>query len=105
MKFIWEIWVHNDFNKTWTKPHRESGAAVNWAIAETFSRLAALPTVAERIGVAAYLVVRLRNSLMHVNEEALDIHNNPKMCLRVAGIVLAVLRVSKHGNENTLTGL
>jgi hypothetical protein len=96
---------HNDFNNTWARPQRETGVAVNWAIAETFSRLAAQPTVAERIGVAAYLAVRLRNSLMHVNEETLDIHNSSQMCLRVAGIVLAVLRVSKHGSENTLTGL
>jgi len=96
---------HTDFTQQWTKPQRETGVAVNWVVSETCSRLAALPTVAERIGVAAYLVVRLRNSLMHVNEETLDIHNNQQLCFRVAGISLAMLRVSKHGNENSLAAL
>ncbi|HOW66028.1 MAG TPA: hypothetical protein P5186_22230 [Candidatus Paceibacterota bacterium] len=96
---------NNDFINAWTKPQRETGSAVNWVISEALTRLAARPTVAERIGIAAYLAVRLRNSLMHVNEEILDVHNNPQLCLRVAGIAFAVLRVSKHGNENTLCAL
>jgi hypothetical protein len=96
---------HNDFNTTWTKPQRETGLAVNWIISEAIARLAVRPTVAERIGVAAYLAVRLRNSLMHVNEETLDIHKNTQLCLRVAGIAFAVLRVSKHGDEKSLSAL
>jgi hypothetical protein len=96
---------HTDFTNTWSKAQRETGLAVNWVISEALSRLAVRPSVAERIGIAAYLAVRLRNSLMHVNEETLDVHNNPQLSLRVAGIAFAVLRVSKHGNENTLSAL
>ena len=96
---------HNDFKNTWTEPQRETGQAVNWITSEALSRLSTGHTVAERIGIATYLAVRLRNSLMHVNEETLDIHNNRQLCLSVAGIALAVLRISMHGDENSLSAL
>jgi hypothetical protein len=97
---------HNDFCTLWkTKKLHETGAAMNWAVSETFVRLAALPRAADRIGIAAYFVLRLRNTLMHVNEETLDLHKNPKLCLRAAGLAFAMLRVSMHGDQNSLSAL
>jgi hypothetical protein len=96
---------HNDFAQNWPWPQCETGTAVNWVVSQTFSRLKVQASVAERIGVAAYLVVRLRNSLMHVNEETLGIYKDPRLCMRVAGIAFAMLRISKHGNDKTLSSL
>jgi hypothetical protein len=96
---------HTDYYTTWPKPQQETGVAVNWVVSQTFSRLKTQASIAERIGTASYLVVRLRNSLMHVNEETLDVHGDPNLCMRVAGIAFAMLRISKHGDENTLSSL
>jgi hypothetical protein len=97
---------HGAFNATWpAAADRESPQAVDWAIVEATNRIALAGSVAARVGIAAYLVVKLRNNLMHVLEGNLNIYTSAALRLSVTGIVLGMLRVSKHGDEGTLAGL
>jgi len=52
-----------------------------------------------------YLVYRLRNSLMHVIDDSLDIHLDKDKLLQAAGCVFAVLRLTRHEKEGTLKAL
>lgn len=93
---------HTNFCNTFSKPARDTAGAVNWVIQQVPGRLAAVTSCAPRIGIIAYLAVRLRNSLMHVNEEALDIHSNRSLCIKIAGQMFSMIRISKFGQEGLL---
>jgi hypothetical protein len=80
----------------------ETIACINWVIEEMLSRMQTLPSVSERVGSAAFLVARLRNNLMHVNDPALSIYNDKDKLLQIVGLVMGTLKLSKLAQEGTL---
>jgi len=96
---------HGDFCAGWALQDRESAAALEWVISETVSRLAVAANPASRVGLATYLVVRLRNNLMHVLDDSLSLYSNSQLRTRIAGIVLSVVRISKRGDDQTLNSI
>ena len=90
-------------NTTRHDPH--SPNALNWISVETSSRIAAAPDHGAAAGIATYFCHKYRNSLLHVNEEALDIFNSAKDSLSAAGYIVSMLRLcmyAKQGTFNTL---
>jgi len=84
---------------------KRSPAAVNWTNMEAQTRLANETTVAGRAGIACYLALRLRNSLLHVVEDSLDMFQQKSLCERCLGLALATVRLAKHGEDATLAAL
>jgi hypothetical protein len=80
----------------------ETAAALNNAIAETTSRFAAATTESTRAGCACFASYKLRNSLLHLNEESLDVHTNLNLGVRMAGWVLASIRIARRAQEGSL---
>jgi len=96
---------HVDFCNSWAQQDRESAAALEWVISQTISRLAVAANAALRVGISTYLVVRLRNNLMHILDDNLSLYTNSQSRTRIAGMVLGVIRISKHGDEQTLNAI
>ena len=99
--------AHQRFRKKFPSnaPNSETGKAVNWAIADCLRHYTKASTKATKCGVACYLVVRLRNSLMHVLDDSVSLYADKEVLLKVAGLAFAVLRLSKHGEEGLLAKL
>jgi hypothetical protein len=83
----------------------ESAAALNAVVNEGVIRFGAAKSEAERAGIVCYIAYRLRNSLLHLNEEALDIYGNLDLAVRMSGWALAANRLARHREEGTLTAL
>jgi hypothetical protein len=83
----------------------ESATALNDLVTEAVSRFATATTETTRAGIAAYVSYRFRNSVLHVNEESLAIHQDLDLGIRMAGWVLATCRVVAHVARGTHTGL
>ena len=83
----------------------ESVAALNAVVKEGEVRFAAAKSEAERAGIVCYVAYRLRNSLLHLNEEALDIYSDLELAVRMAGWALVASRVARHGEEGTLAAV
>lgn len=94
---------HEDFYAEFPKPRHETAEAVDWVVAEALEGLTNSADMQVRVGIACYLVLRLRNSLMHVNEEGLNLQKDSVLCTKISGIVFACLRISMHGEQNTLS--
>ncbi len=99
--------AHSRFCATYpsSDPNRETGIAVNWAVNDAVAELAKASTAAERAGIITYLAVRLRNSLMHVIDDSLDIYNNEATCERIAGLMLITARLSEYSEKNRLASI
>jgi len=97
--------AHNRFTARWLKPDRVTAAAVNWVVDDCLQAFDAAPNTATKCGIACYLALRLRNSLMHVLDEDLDLYSNRAKVLRATGLMMAVVRASQHGNEGTLAAI
>lgn len=88
-----------------TEADRNTPIAVNWLINRAFAEVDATGSSVQRAGISAFLAVRLRNSLMHVLDDSLELYSDSLKLARIGGVLLAVLRLSKHGNEGTLNVL
>jgi len=99
--------MHNDFVQRYPRKHqdREAAVALNWTIDECLGRIAASGSASERAGLASYLTVRLRNSLMHVMDEAINLYSDPEKFFRCACLVFSTVRLSMHGEQGSLGGL
>jgi hypothetical protein len=60
---------------------------------------------AERAGIVAYTAYRLRNSILHVNEEGLDIYKKRDLGVRMAGWAFVACRLVKHAEENKIASI
>jgi tetratricopeptide (TPR) repeat protein len=92
----------NDQKTKEKHPDRESVVGINWAIQDGLSQIDASSSLKVRIGIAAYLVVRLRNSLMHYNDAALCLYSNNCAFERALGIVLAATRIVQLAESGVL---
>jgi hypothetical protein len=98
--------IKSEFDGRWTgAAKKETPAAVNWIIRRALSRLRQFRSVGSRAGVAAFLALRLRNSLMHLIDSDLKIYRDEDLLCRLLGIIFAVIRLSRHGEEATLAKL
>ena len=73
---------------------RRTPAAVDWSVNEVATRLVAAPHREAKAGLACYAAVRLRNTLLHVLENNLQIYADEAKCLDMFGISLAAYRVT-----------
>ena len=89
----------------YTPQEVESEVGVNGLVGEAVLRFGAATSVAECSGIALYAAYRLRNSILHFNEEGLNIYKDRELGLRMAGWVLAACRLIKHSEEGTFAGL
>jgi hypothetical protein len=96
---------HNWFIANVPQNMRKSPQAVNACVTEALNRMAGATTASAKAGIACYIAVRLRNSLLHVLEDSLDIYTDKSKCITMFGYALAVLRIVKHGEDGTLAGL
>ena len=98
--------LHNKYTTAFaTRALRAQPAAVNWLILQAWSDFQQANSNAARCGIATYLGLRLRNSLMHVLEDQISLYGNKSDLLRCAGIALSLLQVSKLGDEGAIAGL
>jgi hypothetical protein len=56
-------------------------------------------TPAEKIGIACFITLTLRNSVMHVVEDQLDVFKSKTSLLECFGIALACVRLGRAGQE------
>jgi hypothetical protein len=85
--------------------HHDLMAGRWFRVSSAWAALNAATTNAERCGIATYLGLGLRNSLMHVMEEQIDLCTNLNDLMRCAGIAFTLLQVSKMGNEGGIAAL
>jgi len=97
--------MHKAFGLAFPKPDGETADAVNWAVDEAISCFDNAASRADRVGVVAYMVVRLRNSLMHVMDADLFLYADHSKTMRAIGLAFGMLRISKHGSEKTVASL
>jgi hypothetical protein len=86
-------------------PDKETSTGVNWAITDGLTAVDSAPDAASKAGAAFYLAVRLRNSLMHVIDEAVDLYTDQAKLARVTGLMLAVIRLTQRGEDGSLATL
>jgi hypothetical protein len=79
--------------------------APNWAMSEIRTRFANASTTAKRAGLCFWIIVKLRNCVMHSNEEQLSLRNSKAELSDATAWVLAGIRLSQHGAEDTLNSL
>jgi hypothetical protein len=96
---------HRDVFKWKGRKLHRSPAAVNDCVNEALNRMAAATTASEKAGIACYLAVRLRNTLLHVLENSLDIYADRTKCITMFGCALSFFRIAKHGEDGTFAGL
>jgi hypothetical protein len=94
--------LHNDFNNRYAGHDRETIPALNWAIDESLARFDRAATVSERAGIACYLTYKLRNNLMHVIDDSVNLYADRPKLVRAAGLVFCAIRISMHGEQGTL---
>jgi hypothetical protein len=97
--------LHLAYGTAYPRPTNKSPAAVNWAVKECLTSVDNSMQLSERVGAAMYLAVRLRNSLLHVLEEALDLYVDQARLMRCVGVILGTVRLSQRGAEGTLAAL
>jgi len=89
---------HTDFLAIFKPPDgadtRRTPAAVDWSVNEVATRLVAAPHREAKAGLACYAAMRLRNTLLHVLENNLQIYADEAKCLDMFGISLAAYRVT-----------
>ena len=83
----------------------ESSGALNNAIADAVRAFGAAATESERAGIVCFACYRLRNSLLHLNEESLDVYQNLDLGVRMVGWALTAYRIARHREDCTLAGL
>lgn len=96
---------HDRRNQIVPSARRSTPQAVDWLVSDAFVRLSAAKSNAERCGIAIYLGYGLRNSLMHVMEDQINLYSNPSDLMRCAGVAFTLLQVSKIGSEGKIAAL
>ena len=81
---------------------KRTPAAVDWTVNEVPVRLAVAPHRKAKAGLACYVAVRLRNTLLHVLESNLQIYHDEAKCLDVFGVCLAAFRIAMDGEDGVL---
>ena len=93
------------WNATYDNAQMESEIGVNGLLAEAIQRFTAAANPAERAGIVAFTTFRLRNSVLHVNEENLTIFKDHALGLRMAGWAFMACRVVKHAEDASFATL
>lgn len=97
---------HADFLAAFAPPggtdNKRTPAAVDWTVNEVVARLAANPHRRAKAGLACYVAVRLRNTLLHVLESNLQIYADEAKCLDMFGISLSAFRIAMDGENCVL---
>jgi hypothetical protein len=97
--------ILNAYKNVWAAKATETAAELNAVVAKATQDFATAKGEAERAGIICYAVYRLRNSLLHVNEESLDLCANLDLGVRMTGWALAACRVARHSEEMTFQNL
>lgn len=97
--------LHSWFIATFPAASRETAATLNQLLAEADNRFAGTAAAATKAGIAAYAVVRVRNSILHLNEEGLDIFKSRPAALKIVGWALSTCRTVQHAEQGTLAAL
>jgi len=97
---------HGDFLAGYKPPggidQRRTPGAVDWSVNQAIARIAAAPNRKAKAGLACYVAVRLRNTLLHVLESNLQIYGDEAKCLDMFGVCLATFRIAMDGEDGTL---
>jgi hypothetical protein len=83
-------------------PTKKTAAAVDWCINKTIVYLNSGEPQKKNGGAACFLTLRLRNSLLHVLEDRINIFADEAKCTEVFSVALATLRLAKLGSEGKL---
>ena len=78
---------------------------VDAMVRQELARFDAVGQVPEKAAVAVYVSYRLRNSVMHVLDDQLELFEKPELLHRVFGFALVALRLSQCGDERAIAGL
>jgi hypothetical protein len=62
-------------------------------------------TIGERAGIACYLTYKLRNNLLHVIDDSVNLYADREKLLAAAGLIFSAVRVSMHGERGTLAAI
>jgi len=84
-------------------PSKESAESVNWAVDDAINEFDNALNSAEKAGISAFLAVQLRNSLMHAIDDSINIYSDRQKCIRIFGIMVAVIRLSQHCDERSFS--
>ncbi len=83
----------------------EDAGTVNDMIQEELIQFAAATTAAAKAGIATFIAYRLRNSLLHVLDEDLILYHCRSVLLRLLGMGLISVRLSKFGAQGTIASI
>lgn len=83
----------------------EDSTVVDAMVRQEEARFDAASTVAERAAVAVFVSYRLRNSVMHVLDDQLELFEKPELLRKVLGFALVSIRMSRFGADGQLGGL
>jgi hypothetical protein len=98
--------AHHRFCQQFSKnPDKETAVGLKWAVDDALQNLNGSLLQAERIGIAAYLALRVRNSLAHVIDPAVVFYSDEQKLLTVAGYMLGIVRIVQCGRDGTLASL
>jgi hypothetical protein len=83
----------------------EKSTVVDAMVRGEEGRFAAARTVAQKAAVAVFVSYRLRNSVMHVLDDQLELFAKPELLKKVLGFALIALRLSRAGAEGQIANL
>ncbi len=97
---------NTDFGKVYPKnsPKKKTAEAVDWCVQKTITFLNSGAPREKNGGAACFLTLRLRNSLLHVLEDQVNIFADEAKCTEVFGIALATLRLAKWAPRESSNG-
>jgi hypothetical protein len=93
---------YNQINASYPHYDWKNPVNINQFTTNEIQRYDAALHAAEKAATAIYTIYRLRNSLMHVLEDQLDVFLNPNKLSRLISFAIIAIRVSKFGSENQL---
>jgi len=97
---------HGNFSAIYKPPggldQRRTPGAVDWSVNEVITRIAAAPNRKAKAGLACYVAVRLRNTLLHVLESNLQIYTDEGKCMDMFGICFATFGIAMDGEDTKL---
>ncbi|HEV3074702.1 MAG TPA: hypothetical protein VHB47_09825 [Thermoanaerobaculia bacterium] len=83
----------------------ERASELNRLIGEECAAFMSAGSRAERAAIAAFVCYRLRNSVMHVVDDQLDIFSQPPLLVKVLGFCLISIRLSRFGHDGQMAQL
>jgi hypothetical protein len=85
--------THDSFNARFSKEDRDTAIAINWITVELLRGIEASRSSEESLGMSAYLVLKMRNSLLHVVDKDVLFFDDEQACCKLSGVCNGVLRV------------